>query len=166
MTRLAPMLLLALAGCATANMDCTDLRQGACKLSFMRLATDTSANLTGPDGFSLSYSSNPQAEATAQAFAAINRLAGLVAAGRAPATPLVEDGDADGVGWAPTDPGFRSVPIRDDMGIPISEQYQGLIEPTLEPSRVMRSCPATQSPRRVTDAAPVMASGVARAAEL
>jgi hypothetical protein len=84
------LFLLVLAGCATANMDCTDLRQGACKLSFMRLAAATRANLTGPDGFSLSYSSNPQAEATAQAFAAINRLAGLVAAGRVPAAPLVQ----------------------------------------------------------------------------
>jgi hypothetical protein len=104
--KLAPLLLLSLAGCATANMDCTDLRQGACKLSFMRLATDTSATLTGPDGFSLSYSSNPQAEATAQAFAAINRLAGLVARQQPPA----ED-EADGVAWRPAPKESFAVPI-------------------------------------------------------
>jgi hypothetical protein len=117
MIRLAPLLLLVpLAGCATANMDCTDLRQGACKLSFARFATDTSASLTGPNGFSLSYSSNPQAEATAQAFAAFNRLAGLVARQQPPA----ED-EADGVAWrGPYLSAPRSVPLPARLSVPES----------------------------------------------
>jgi hypothetical protein len=95
MIRYAPMLLLGLAGCATGTLDCADLRQGACKVSFQRFLTDTSATFTGPEGLGFTYSSNPNAAATQEAFAAINRLAGLVgtvAAGRPPSggpVPLV-----------------------------------------------------------------------------
>ncbi len=95
MIRLAPILLLGLAGCATGTLDCADLRQGACKVSFQRFLTDTSATFTGPEGLGFTYSSNPNAAATQEAFDAINRLAGLVgtvAAGRPPSggpAPLV-----------------------------------------------------------------------------
>jgi hypothetical protein len=68
-------------------LDCADLRQGACKVSFQRFLTDTDATFTGPEGLGFSYSSNPNAAASKEAFAAINRLAGLVgsvAAGRLP----------------------------------------------------------------------------------
>jgi hypothetical protein len=90
------VLLLALGGCATGTLDCADLRQGACKVSFQRFFTDTSATFTGPEGLGFTYSSNPNAAATQEAFAAINRLAGLV--GRVPAPPPV----ADGVRWRTT----------------------------------------------------------------
>jgi hypothetical protein len=129
--------ILILTGCASANMDCTDLRQGACKVHFTRFATDTGATLTGPDGFSLSYSSNPQAEATAQAFAAINRLAGLVAAGRAPVAspqPFAPGPDSD-----VDEPEERAAP---------------------------RACPAVYRPRRVTAGTPWMIEGVAMAGEI
>ncbi len=95
MIRFAPVLLLGLAGCATGSLDCTDLRQGACKVSFQRLLTDTNATFAGPDGLGFTYSSNPNAASTQEAFAAINRLTGIVgslAAGRLPSmgpAPLV-----------------------------------------------------------------------------
>jgi hypothetical protein len=101
MIRLAPLLLLALGGCAAGQLDCADLRQGACKVSFQRFLTDTSATFEGPDGLGFTYGSNPNAAATAEAFAAINRLAGLVgtvAVARpptpAPAAPQEVDPDA------------------------------------------------------------------------
>jgi hypothetical protein len=99
MIRLAPFLLLIpLTGCAVGSLDCS-AGPGQCKAGFQRFMTDTSVTLTTPDGGSFAYSSNPSAAATAEAFAAINRLAGLVAA--RPPAPLVsepepEDGEADG----------------------------------------------------------------------
>lgn len=94
--------LLALAGCATGSLDCADLRQGACKVSFQRFLTDTSATFTGPEGLGFTYSSNPNAAATAEAFAAIRTLTGLVATvatGRpvlpTPSAPLPEQLEAE-----------------------------------------------------------------------
>lgn len=75
---LAPLLLLSLAGCATGALDCADLRQGACKVSFQRLFTDTSATFTGPDGLGFTYSSSPNAAAVQELAAAVRELATLV----------------------------------------------------------------------------------------
>lgn len=163
--KLAPLLLLALAGCATAQMDCADLSKGACKLSFARLATDTSATLTGPNGFSLSYSSNPQAEATAQAFAAINRLVGLVgtvAAGRLPVVPTPDEGGADGAAWS----GVQRRAVT-----PISGPLAPLSPPSPSSGAARErgwpaSCPAVSRPGRVTAATPWMAEGLAMAGEV
>jgi hypothetical protein len=113
MIRFAPVLLLGLVGCATGSLDCADLRQGACKVSFQRFLTDTSATFTGPEGLGFTYSSNPNAAATQEAFAAINRLAGLVgtvAAGRLPVpgspVPLVPSQPVQPI--QPTPPGHAN----------------------------------------------------------
>jgi hypothetical protein len=82
--RLAPLLLLA--GCSTADLDCADLRQGACKVHFTRFATDTSASFTGPEGLGFTYSSSPNAAAIAELAAAVRTLAELVP--RPPPAPL------------------------------------------------------------------------------
>ncbi len=76
MIRLLPLLLLA--GCSTATLDCADLRQGACKVSFQRFATDTSLAFTGPEGLGFTYSSAPDAVATAAAFKALGDALGIV----------------------------------------------------------------------------------------
>lgn len=148
--KFAPLLLLALAGCSTATLDCADATRGACKVHFTRLATDVSASLTWPNGGGLTYSSNPQAQATAEAFAAINRLAGLVgtvAAGRLPVPgnpePLVQP--------QPFIPGPDS-----DVDEP-EERSRGPVAP--------RACPAAHRPARVTAATPWMAEGLAMAGQ-
>lgn len=76
MIRLAPMLFLA--ACATGSLDCADLRQGACKVSFQRFLTDTSATFTGPEGLGFTYSSSPNAAVLAELAAAVRTLAELV----------------------------------------------------------------------------------------
>jgi hypothetical protein len=74
MMRVLSVLLL-LGGCATGSLDCADLRQGACKVSFQRFATDTSATFTGPDGLGFTYSSSPNAAALAELATAVRLLA-------------------------------------------------------------------------------------------
>lgn len=149
--KFAPLLLFAVGGCATGQFDCSDLRQGACKASFARFGADTSASISGPDGFSLSYSSAPNAAATAEAFAAINRLAGLVgtvAAGRLPVPgnpePLVQP--------QPFVPGPDS-----DVDEP-EERSRVPVAP--------RACPAAYRPSRVTSATPWMVEGLAQAGDI
>lgn len=160
MIRLAALLLVPLAGCATGSLDCTDLRQGACKVSFQRFLTDTSATFTGPDGLGFTYSSSPNAAATQEALAAINRLAGVVGGlatlrlpgagapqASVPSQPARPDDEDDG------DISFRRgpLPIRP---LPIAD----------------RSCPAGPAwgMARVTGARPrpPMLDGVAQALEL
>jgi hypothetical protein len=154
MIRLAPLLLLATAGCSTANLDCTDLRQGACKVHFTRFATDVGASLSGPQGFTMTYTSEPNSLATAEAFAAINRLAGLV--GRVPAvpTPSTGDGEADGVGWT------VEMPL---TAWPDTNNYANQQNPKIA-AKSQRSCPAGLKPRRVTAGTPWMVEGLAMAA--
>jgi hypothetical protein len=170
MNRLAPILLLVLAGCATGRFDCTDLRQGACQASFMRFGADTSASISGPDGFSLSYSSAPNAAATAEAFAAINRLAGLVGtvtAGRPPVPdnsgpPTYTPGQSEPDEMAGRSSGMRAPR---PQAIVMSHNHSRENEtPTLLP--LPASCPAGSRPRRVTAATPWMVEGVARARDL
>ena len=140
MIRLLPLLLLA--GCATATVDCADLRQGACKVSFQRVLTETAFSMTGPDGLGVVYSSNPDQAATAEAFAAINRLAGLVGivAGRPPAVrPLPPAPSGPPVPLVP-DPVPEPVPEPQDDAV-----WQGrsvLRQPVPVRLSVPESCPA------------------------
>jgi hypothetical protein len=67
--------LALLAGCSTADLDCVDLRQGACKVHFTRFATDTSASFSGPEGLGFTYSSSPNAAAISELAAAVRALA-------------------------------------------------------------------------------------------
>jgi hypothetical protein len=76
--KLIPLLLLAMTGCSTADLDCADLRQGACKVHFTRFATDTSASFSGPEGLGFTYSSSPNAAAISELAAAVRALSDLV----------------------------------------------------------------------------------------
>jgi hypothetical protein len=167
MNCLAPLLLLTLAGCAATNANCTDLRQGACKITSMRLFLDTGFGMTGPDGLSVNLSSNPNEMATAEAFAAINRLAGLVAA-RQPA-PLVQpqsfipgpDSNMDEPGrmaWRGSQ--RRAVtPITGSVAA-LAPAYPGTDH------GLSRACPAILTPSRVTAGTPWMVEGLAMAPDI
>ena len=81
--------LLLLAGCATGSLDCTDLRQGACKVSFARFLTNTGATFTGPDGLGFTYNSDPNAQLAAEAMRSLNAIIPLIRPGpQLPPEPL------------------------------------------------------------------------------
>jgi hypothetical protein len=74
--------LLALAGCAVTQADCTNLAQGVCKISGTRFLTDSAITLdaTGQDGqpLHLGFTSQPNQAGVSAAFAQLGSVIGLL----------------------------------------------------------------------------------------
>jgi hypothetical protein len=84
-------LFLALAGCASTSVTCTNLEQGACTVTSSRLLTDSGVNLTTPDGLALEFSSKPNQAGVSAAFTQLGAVIGLLGklvAAQAQPTPV------------------------------------------------------------------------------
>lgn len=76
---LAVLAVWACTGMTCGNADCANLKEGACKVSFARFASDATLNLQFPEGGGVQYGSSPNQIAGQSLAIAEKALTALVA---------------------------------------------------------------------------------------